>query len=353
MRASRLLSMLILLQVRGRMSATALAREFEVSVRTVYRDADQLSAAGVPIYAERGRGGGFKLLESFGTRLATLTSRESEALALSSVTQAAADLGLIEGATAARHKLLASLPSSAGAAHAARIAARFHLDPLPWYGRRALPTALRDVAAAVWSDRRLRITYESWNDIVCRTVAPLGLVMKAGTWYLVALANRVARTYRIDAIRALDVLDAAAQRPANFDLARYWTESAQAFEARLVGGSVRARFSATGLRLLRDFFPRAWETVQPQVSAAEAVAEAGGWVEATIPFEQGPHAVREALRLGAEMQVLKPAALRAAVAAEATRIAALNRSGAAAASKRRDRRETAVRSGGRGKSIRD
>lgn len=308
--------MLILLQVRGRMSAAALAREFEVSVRTIYRDADQLSAAGVPIYAEPGRSGGFRLLDSFGARLAALTTREAEALALSSVTQAAADLGLAEGATAARLKLLASLPRSAGGG-AARVAARFHLDPLPWYGRRAPPAALPRVAEAVWRDRRLRMSYESWNGLVRRTVAPLGLVMKAGSWYLVAGAGASPRTYRVDAIRSLQVLEAAAPRPPGFDLAAYWGDASRAFEQRLVSATVRVRLTETGLRLLRDFHPQAWESLQQQA----AVADADGWTEATIPFERGPHAVREALRLGAEMEVLEPAELRAAVAAEASRIA--------------------------------
>jgi predicted DNA-binding transcriptional regulator YafY len=319
MRASRLLSMLILLQARGRMSAAALAREFEVSVRTVYRDADQLSAAGVPVFAERGRSGGFRLLEGFGARLAELTAGEAEALALSGVTQAAADLGLGDGARTARTKLLANLPPRTGAS-AARVAARFHLDPLPWYGRRAPPPALREVAAAVWSDRRIRLRYERWKGEVRRTVTPLGLVMKAGAWYLVASVRSAPRTYRVDAIRALDVLPATAQRPAGFDLARYWADASGAFEERLLSATARVRLSATGVRLLRDFHPRAWEAMQRQAPAADAQ----GRVEATIPFEHGAQGVRDALRMGAEMEVLAPAELRAAVAAEAARSARLH-----------------------------
>lgn len=323
MRASRLLSILLLLQVRGRMSAAALAREFEVSVRTIYRDADQLSAAGVPVYAERGRTGGFTLLDGFETRLTALTSHEAEALALSSVTQAAADLGLTDGASAARLKLLASLPRGAGSG-AARVAARFHLDPLPWYGRRAPPAALHEVAAAVWCDRRLRITYESWNGVVKRTVAPLGLVMKAGDWYLVGVAGRSTRTYRVDAIRTLEVLDASTPRSLGFDLEHYWAQAARSFEERLASGEIRVRITNTGLRLLRDFNPRAWEAAVRQQPAPAT----DGWIEATIPFERGPQAVREVLRMGADMEVLEPAALRVAVATEAARIGALHARGA-------------------------
>jgi predicted DNA-binding transcriptional regulator YafY len=317
MRASRLLSMLILLQARGRMSAAALAREFEVSVRTVYRDADQLSAAGVPVFAERGRSGGFRLLEGFGARLAELTAGEAEALALSGVTQAAADLGLGDGARAARTKLLANLPARAGAS-AAHVAARFHLDPLPWYGRRAPPPSLREVAAAVWSDRRIRLRYESWRGEVRRTVTPLGLVMKAGAWYLVAAARAAPRTYRVDAIRALDVLSVVTARPTGFDLARYWADAAVAFEEQLASASVRVRLSAVGIRLLRDFHPRAWEALQRQAPTADA----HGHIEATLPFESGAQGVRDALRMGAEMEVLAPADLRKALADEAARTAA-------------------------------
>jgi predicted DNA-binding transcriptional regulator YafY len=316
MRASRLLSLLILLQMRGRVSASELAREFEVSVRTVYRDADALSAAGVPIYAERGRSGGFRLLDDFRTRLAAFSAREAEALALGGVTQAASDLGWNEGA-AAHRKVLANLPASTGAG-ASRVAERFHLDPLPWYGRRSPPSLLQEVAAAVWSDRRLRMAYESWDGETRRTVAPLGLVMKAGAWYLVAAAGDKPRTYRVDAIRSVEVLDAAAPRPERFDLARYWVNAARAFEDRLIGAPVRVRLSPTGLRLLRDFHPRAWEALQRQ----RPKADRSGWVVGTIPFEQGSQGVREALRMGTEMEVLAPDGLRRAIAAEAERIAA-------------------------------
>lgn len=323
MRASRLLSMLLLLQLRGRMSAAALAREFEVSVRTVYRDADQLSAAGVPVYAERGRSGGFRLIDDFGARLAALSSSEAETLALSSVAQAAADLGLGDGA-AAQRKLLASLPPGTGAQ---RLATRFHLDPLPWYGRRAPPPVLREVAAAVWRDARLRITYDSWRGQVQRTVQPLGLVMKAGAWYLIGLGGRsgrgvpaAARTYRVDAIRALKVLPGAPSPSPSFDLARYWIAAVERFERELASATVRVRLTGTGLRLLRDFHPRAWEAVQRDAP----VPDARGAVEATIPFESGAQGVFDALRMGAEMEVLAPPDLRAAVAAEAARSARLH-----------------------------
>jgi predicted DNA-binding transcriptional regulator YafY len=319
MRASRLLSLLMLLQARGRLSAAAAARELEVSVRTVYRDADHLSAAGVPVYADRGRNGGLRLLDGFGTALTSLTAADAEALALSSVTQAATDLGRAAGAVQARRKMIASLPTAAGAG-AAHIGARFHLDPLPWYGRREPPTTLHAIADAVWRDRRLCITYEGWEATRRRTISPLGLVMKAGSWYLVGAARSRPRTYRIDAIRTLEVLDSAAHRPAGFELARYWAESSRAFEAQLYSETWRVRLDVTGQRLLRDFHPRAWQVLQTQAR----VPVAGGWIEASLPFEHGEQGVRDALRMGAHMQVLAPAQARAAVATEARRCARLH-----------------------------
>src|SRR5882672_746159 len=178
MRASRLLSILMLLQAKGRLSAAALAAELEVSLRTIYRDIDELSAAGVPIYAERGRAGGFQLLDGWRTRLTGLTALEAQALFLAGLPGPAAELGLAEVMEAAQQKLLAALPAG-WQGDARRVGARFHLDPVGWF-RDSMPVdQLPAIAAAVWSERRLRIRYESWSGIVDREIAPLGLVLKS------------------------------------------------------------------------------------------------------------------------------------------------------------------------------
>ena len=326
MRASRLLSILIMLQLRGRLSAEALAQEFEVSIRTIYRDIDQLSAAGVPVFAERGRAGGFELHEGYRTRLTGLTHIEAEVLLLAGAGGAAADLGLGAEAAAAQLKLLASLPPESGAS-AQRVASRFHLDPAPWYARIEPPGVLPALAAAVWQDQRVRIGYESWKAAVTREIDPLGLVLKAGVWYLVATAAKTAgnkaapRTYRVSNIRSLERVESAFHRPARFDLARHWEASARDFEARLLSGRAVIRISPEGRRLLRDNYPAA----ELAVVARHAKARPEGRVKAEIPVEDISQSARQLLRLGANVEVLGPPALRKAVADEARKVAALYR----------------------------
>lgn len=318
MRASRLLSILILLQMRGRVSAEALAQEFEVSVRTIYRDVDQLSAAGVPVYAERGRNGGFALTDGYRTRLTGFTSAEAEALLLAGAGGAAADLGVGAEAAAAQLKLLASLPPDTGAS-AQRIAARFHVDPVNWYRRAETIEILPALSSAVWRDRRIRMRYESWKEVVARDVDPLGLVLKAGVWYLVAAVKGQPRTYRVSSIQALEVLDAKCERPQRFDLGRYWAAAAREFEARLMRARATVRLSAVGLKLLRAVNPAAAEAVD----AVHRTVGSDGRIKADIPIESIEDATRHLLRLGAEVEVIEPASLRAAIAAEAARVVVL------------------------------
>lgn len=317
MRASRLLSILILLQMRGRLSAETLAAEFEVSVRTIYRDIDQLSAAGVPVYAERGRAGGFALMDGYRTKLTGFTPAEADALVLAGVGGAASDLGIGAEAAAAQLKLLASLPPDTGAS-AQRVAQRFHLDPANWYTRPETLELLPKVADAVWREKRVRVRYESWKDVVTRDIDPLGVVLKGGLWYLVAAVKGAPRTYRVSNVRGLEVLNAPARRPRRFDLARFWGEWVKDFEKRLLNERAEVKLSPTGRRILRDVSPAAAEAV----AAKHAACKPAGWVRAEIPIESIEHAVRQLLRLGAETEVLGPPALRAAIAAEAKAVAA-------------------------------
>src|SRR5687768_8406307 len=200
MRASRLLSTLMLLQSHGRMSAQALADALEVSVRTVYRDVDELSAAGVPVWAERGRQGGFQLQPGWRTRVDGLTGPEAQAMFLGGLPGPAAQLGLGEAMASAQLKLMAALPAD-WREDARRVSSRFHLDPIDWYRGPAAADHLPAIAQAVWQERRIAVRYESWKGVVERTLEPLGLVLKAGVWYVVAaVAGNDARTYRLSNI---------------------------------------------------------------------------------------------------------------------------------------------------------
>lgn len=318
MRASRLLSILILLQMRGRLSAEALAAEFEVSVRTIHRDVDQLSAAGIPIYAERGRNGGFQLHEGYRTKLTGFTASEAEALLLSGVGGAASDLGIGADAAAAQLKLLASLPPDSGAS-AQRVAQRFHLDPANWYARAEQLPILPTLANAVWREKRIRVRYESWKGEVTRDLDPLGLVLKGGLWYLVAAARGAPRTYRVSNILALDVREQSIQRPKRFDLAKFWAQWVSEFEVRLMRERAVVKVSPQGRKWLAEVSPAAAEAID----AAHTPCKPAGWIKAEIPIENVGYARRQLLNLGGEIEVVSPPELRAELAAEAKRIAAL------------------------------
>jgi predicted DNA-binding transcriptional regulator YafY len=308
MRASRLLSIQMLLQARGRMSARSLAQALEVSVRTLHRDVDQLAAAGVPIYGERGRSGGFRLLEGWNTTLTGLTPAEAQAVFLSGLAGPAAQLGLGAQVETAKLKLLAALPA-AWRHDAQRISSRFHLDPVDWYREPEPPPHLALVAAAVWSERQLAIRYESWKATARRTVSPLGLVLKAGIWYVVAAVDDAPRTYRISNILEVETLGTRARRPRSFELSRYWAESLRRFEAELYRGHAVVLATPAGLQGLRHLS----SAVARAVAGAPAPRRGDGRVRVRIPIESIEHATQQILRLSPDVEAVEPAALRASV----------------------------------------
>src|SRR4030095_1502308 len=253
MKASRLLSILMLLQARGRMTADALARAMEVSPRTILRDVDQLSAAGVPLWGERGRQGGFQLRAGWSTHLTGMTEPEATALLLAGLPGPATELGLGAAAASARLKLLASLPSE-WREQADRVGERLHVDPLDWYRARDTPKFLREVADAVWHARRIGVNYESWSGSAKRELEPLGLVLKAGAWYLVArtAGKETVRTYRLASMLGLRSSGRTFKRPRAFDLARTWAESSARFESELRKLHAVVRVSPRGMKWLNN-----------------------------------------------------------------------------------------------------
>ena len=318
MRASRLLSLLMLLQSRGRVSARALAEALEVSVRTIHRDVDELSASGVPIWADRGRLGGFQLQPGWRTRVDGLTAPEAQAMFLGGLPGPAAELGLGEAMASAQLKLLAALPDG-WREDARRVSARFHLDPIDWYRGPSATDHLPAIAQAVWGERRIAMRYESWKGEVSRRVDPLGLVLKAGIWYLAAQVGMGVRTYRLSNILDLEVTDEPFERPKAFDLAAWWQASTKRFEKELAVDTAQLRVSASGLKQLRDLGAAVAQAAEGSASEPDEA----GWRRVTIPIESIAHAAAQVLRLGAQAEVLKPAALRRELLERVGAIAAL------------------------------
>ncbi|WP_406493623.1 WYL domain-containing protein [Streptomyces sp. NBC_00846] len=323
MRAARLIKMVLLLQSRPAMTAAELAQELEVSERTVARDAQALSEAGVPVYADRGRAGGYRLVGGYRTRLTGLARSEAEALFLSGLPSALREMGLEDVASAARLKVSAALLPSLRDASASA-ARRFHLDAPGWYQEPVTPELLPAVAEAVWDDRIVHARYRRGgrDEEVERELAPYGLVLKAGVWYLCARVAADFRVYRIDRFSAVAVSDERFARDERFDLPGFWDERAAQFAHSLLRTEVTVRVSPEGVRRLPYALDRS--AVHDALDAA-GPADARGWLTVTLPVETLDIAYSQLLALGPELEVLEPAALRARFAAAAERLRDLYR----------------------------
>ncbi len=309
MRASRLLSLLLLLQTRGRMTAPELAAELEVSVRTVYRDVEALSAAGVPVYADRGPAGGYQLLDGYRTRLNGLTAEEASSLFLAGLPGPAAELGLADVVATAELKLLAALPPEPRS-HASRMRERFLLDVPSWYRSGDDVPHLGEVAEAVWDQRPIHITYRRWGQKeVDRIVHPYGLVLKGGSWYLVAAPpGGSPRTYRVARVLTLETLPGHFQRPEGFELAAFWTGYAKEFRERMYTAECVVKLAPGRGELLAFTLGR--DVVEAALAAA-GEPDPEGWLTLTLPVESITHARWLLLRMGADVEVLEPPELRA------------------------------------------
>lgn len=319
MRASRLLAILILLQLRRRLTAAELATEFEVSERTVYRDIDALSAAGIPVYGDRGPGGGFQLLDGYRTQLTGLSAGEAEAIAMIGLPGPASELGMGAATSAAHHKLMAALPGGGGAL-ADRMATRFHLDAVDWYrGGEPLPD-LPAIARAVLDQHRLSMRYDGWRGMRDWSVDPFGLILKAGIWYLAARGGGKVRIFRVANIDRMTVEAASFERPADFDLAAWWRAEQARFEAELFSTLAVVRASPDGCRRLAAQSPRG----AAAVAAAEAPG-ADGWRVMAMMIEDSDHGARDMLALGSEVEVVAPTGFRRRIAGLAREIVARHR----------------------------
>jgi predicted DNA-binding transcriptional regulator YafY len=304
MRADRLLSILLLLQVHRRLTAGQLAARLEVSERTIHRDMDALSAAGVPVFAERGTGGGWALTEGYRTNATGLTEAEVRALFLAGPSRLLADLDLDTASEAALIKLLAALPS-AHRRGAEDVQQRIHIDVEGWHPGEAdaVPT-LPVLQAAIWSERRLALTYQpQTGEARDRLVDPLGLVARGSTWYLVAAVAGEPRTYRVSRVIAARPTDGSFVRPADFDLPVYWERSKADFVAGL------PRYVAT-VRVDPAILPRLAHVGRFARFEPAAEPDADGWVRVTIRFQFAEDAREVILGFGPRIDVLDPPELR-------------------------------------------
>ena len=321
MRADRLLSMLMLLQTRGRMTAQELAEELQVCERTIYRDIDALSASGVPIYAERGPGGGCALLDSYRTNPTGLTSDEVRALFMLSIPAPLDKLGVSQELKMALLKLTAALPASRRHEEE-RTRQRIHLDSSWWFQPEEPVPHLQTLYQAVWQDRRLRLTlllkFGGFETEIERTVAPLGLVAKASVWYLVCGVDERLRVYRVSDVLAASLTDEHLQRPDGFVLADYWKTWCQELEQN------RPRYPVT-LRIAPDFVPLLSRLLGDHVLARITLtrSDAEERIILTLPFETLEDARSRILGWGRAVEVLEPSALRLSVADYAAQIVAL------------------------------
>lgn len=310
MRAGRLLSILLILQNQGRVKAAELANELEVSVRTIYRDVTELSAWGVPVYCERGPGGGVELIERYRTDLTGLSTNEARALFMLSIPDPLNELGVGEEFKAAMLKLAAALPAARRDDHQDSLQ-RVHLDWIPWFHEHKPQLHLQTVQQAVWEDRKLEIEYYidagKWLGTITASLCPYGLVAKSGRWYLVArLDNDNFVVVRVSWIVDSNLLEEKFERPDDFNLGAFWKTWRSDHEARRPHYPVRVRVPLNMLDYLPTLFG---EQIQREIEAAYP-PDSQGWHTLTLPFETFEDARQRLLSLGGAVEVIEPIALR-------------------------------------------
>jgi len=346
MRSDRLLAVLLLLQAHRRLSAGEIARRLEVSVRTVYRDIESLSQAGVPVYMERGRNGGCGIVDGYRVDASGLTADEARALFVVSGGETLADLGLATDLQSALRKLMTTLPDAQRPA-ARRARDRVVVEPRGWMRNRDEAPFLGTVQRAVWQEQQLRLSYRSSGSAVTRErlLDPYGLVAKGGAWYLIAAEAQVdgaeggtaaaevpePRMYRVSRIEAAEVGDEPARRPADLDLERLWESMRDRVEERGPGVAVTLRVRAGRADLVRRM-TRAQltgpiERIDPLPFGEESPAElsqdpmpADDWITFRMPFVAVGAALGVLLGFGADVEVLGPPGVRSAMAKAAAEI---------------------------------
>lgn len=319
MRADRLLSLLLLLESRGRMTAYELAERLEVSERTIYRDITALGMAGIPVYAERGPGGGCRLVEGYRTNLTGFTEEEVRTLFLSGAPGLLNDLGLSTAREVAALKLMAALPASyRQSVEQAR--QRIHVDPVSWsqYDEETVPH-LETLQQAVLNEERLRLLYRKGNrEVVTRIVDPLGLVAKATVWYLVCRyidpADQL-RVFRVSRVLEVSFVGEAFQRPVDFDLAQYWQSWSHEFSATLPQYLVKVRVEQAAIP---DVISILGQGVALRLEQADRENSSAAYLSLT--YDSLEHARSRLLAFGSLLEVIEPLELRETIIDYASRI---------------------------------
>ncbi|SDN27360.1 Predicted DNA-binding transcriptional regulator YafY, contains an HTH and WYL domains [Fictibacillus solisalsi] len=303
MRADRLISILLLLQNRGKLTTKELAYELEVNPRTIHRDMDALSSAGFPVIADRGTSGGWRLLESYKTNLTGLKGEEIKSLFLLPSVQLLKDLGISEDWFAAREKLLASLPASSHG-KAQDVWDRIHIDTSSWRQSPEKVTAFTILKESLWQNKKLHIHYERADgERRERTVSPLGLVAKSSTWYFIAGVDQDIRTYRASRILSAQLTEQTFERPADFNLAAVWEQSSQQFIQSLPAYQVEAELSSSILSRIR-FTGRFVQQIQIEDPLPN------GWIPASFCFDTEEEAAQYILGFGRQIRIVSPKRLK-------------------------------------------
>ena len=319
MRADRLLSMMMLLQARGRLTAAELAEELEVSVRTIYRDLTALSASGVPVYCERGPGGGVALVEEYRTTLTGLKPDEARALFMVSLPAPLLQLGVGEEFQAAMRKLSAALPESKRREEA-QARQRIHLDSTWWFQSQDAVPCLPALQKAVWNDHWLRIRYRAnFGAEIEQVVAPYGLVAKANLWHLVYGWQEKKRVVRVSQVTSAEVLADEFPRPEDFNLAEFWEAWCKEYE-------IERKLYMVRLCAPRMLLPHLTAALgRPELMEGVDAVEVDGWVTLDLPFESLASARTQLLGLGGAVEVVEPEPLRKSLLDHAEQVVALYR----------------------------
>jgi predicted DNA-binding transcriptional regulator YafY len=315
MRAGRLFSIVLLLQSNGQLTARSLSERLEVSERTIHRDMEALSGAGIPVVAARGAGGGWSLLGEYRTNLTGMNEAEIQSLFVTKPARLLADLNLEKASEGALLKLLAAMPPlhRRGAEFARQ---RIYVDVAGWSRAEESVPLLHLLQDAIWHERKVRMTYGRGE---CgsseRLVDPLGLVAKGSVWYLAAAIEGEIRSYRVSRIETAEMLDATFVRPADFDLAAFWEKSTAELRAQLPRYRTRVRVRQEVVARLpyAGRFARIEHTGQPDEQ---------GWVEVSLRFDVEEMACEYALGFGTQLEVLEPLALREKVLEAAQNVVA-------------------------------